>query len=492
MDSIERYLHSLMPSEKRYLERVQNRAALWVPQSKPQWQALLSRADETFYGGAAGGGKTHLLIGLAVECHQHSVLFRRVYPNLREIIRQTREVIGGRGQENKADRIWTFEDGRTIEFGAVQHEDNRTDWQGRPHDLKAFDELPEFTESQYTFICGWNRTTDPGQRVRVMCTGNPPTDEAGGWVLRRWGAWFDKHHPNPAKPGELRWYATIDGEEREFTAGAPIAHKGETIYPRSRTFIPARLDDNPYYAHDNRYKSVLQALPEPLRSQLLNGDFEAAAQIDPWQVIPTDWVRAAQRRWLERERPATPLTAVGIDPARGGRDNTAMARRYDNWFDEIVAWPGVATSDGPTAANLVRQALGDEEPGYVNIDVVGYGASAYDSLKTMYARVRAVNAAEGSQHRDRSGKLKMRNMRAEYYWRMREALDPEHGDDVALPPGSEIIADLCAAHYRLTTAGVQIEEKDEIKKRLGRSPDKGEALLLANLNTGRRPAFGAV
>ena len=281
-------------------------------------------------------------------------------------------------------------------------------------------------------------------------------------------------------PGELRWYATIDGEEREFTIGAAIEHKGETIYPRSRTFIPARLDDNPFYARDNRYKSVLQALPEPLRSQLLNGDFEAAAQIDPWQVIPTDWVRAAQRRWLERERPATPLTAVGIDPARGGRDNTAMARRYDNWFDEIVAWPGVATSDGPTAANLVRQALGDEEPGYVNIDVVGYGASAYDSLKTMY-NVEPVNAGEGSEYRDRSGKLKMRNMRAEYYWRMREALDPEHGDDIALPPGNEIVADLCAARYRLTTAGVQIEEKDEIKKRLGRSPDKGEALLLANL-----------
>jgi hypothetical protein len=470
-----------MPSEKAYLERVQNRTALWVPQSKPQWLALLSRADELFYGGAAGGGKTHLLIGLGAECHQHSVLFRRVYPNLKEVIRQTREVIGAHGQENKADRIWTLANGHTLEFGAVQFEENRTDWQGRPHDLKAFDELPEFTETQYTFICGWNRTTDPGQRVRVVATGNPPTDEGGSWVIRRWAAWLDDHHPNPAQPGELRWYATIDGEECEFITGAPIGHKGETIYPRSRTFIPARLDDNPFYARDNRYKSVLQALPEPLRSQLLNGDFHASVQADPWQVIPTDWVRTAQRRWLERDKPDTPLTAVGIDPARGGRDNTAMARRYDNWFDEIVAWPGIATSDGPTAANLVRQALGDEEPGYINIDVIGYGASAYDSLKEMYQEVQPVNASEGSEYRDRSDKLKMRNRRAEYYWRMRDALDPEHGDNIALPPGNEIVADLCAARYKLTTAGVQIEEKEEIKKRLGRSPDKGEALLLANL-----------
>lgn len=480
MDSIEQYLHSLMPSEKAYLARLQERTALWIPQSKPQWLAVLSRADETFYGGAAGGGKTDLLIGLAVESQQHSVIFRRVYPNLKEIIRRTRDIIGDRAQENRADRIWTFPDGRTIEFGAVQHEDNKTDWQGRPHDLKAFDELPEFTETQYTFISGWNRTTDPTQRVRIVATGNPPTDEGGSWVIRRWAAWLDDHHPNPAQPRELRWYAMIDGEEREFTSGAEIVHKGETIYPRSRTFIPARLEDNPFYARDHRYQAVLQALPEPLRSQLLNGDFHASVQPDPWQVIPTDWVRAAQRRWLEREKPNVPLTAVGVDPARGGRDNTAMARRYDNWFDELVAWPGVATSDGPMAANLVRQALGDEEPTCINMDVVGYGASAYDSLKTMYDNVQPINVSEASEYRDRSGKLKMRNVRAEYYWRMRDALDPEYGDDIALPPGNDIVADLCAARYKLTTAGVQIEEKSDIKARLGRSPDKGEALLLAN------------
>jgi hypothetical protein len=479
--TIEQYLHSLMPSETSYIQRVVDKKTRWIPQSKPQWQALLTRADELFYGGAAGGGKSDLVIGLATECHQHSAIFRRVYPNLKEIIRRSREVIGEAAQENKADRIWTFPDGRTIEFGAVQFEDDRTSWQGRPHDLKAFDELPEFTLSQYLFICGWNRTTDPNQRVRVVATGNPPTDEAGSWVIARWGAWLDPHHPNPAQPGELRWYATIDGEEREFLSGDPLKHKGETIYPRSRTFIPARLADNPYYSRDNRYRSVLQALPEPLRSQLLNGDFNASAQVDPWQVIPTEWVRQAQRRWRERPKPDAPLTAVGIDPARGGRDNMAEAKRYDNWFDEISAWPGVVAKDGPIAVELVRQDLGDEEPGYVNIDVGGIGSSVVDHAKPVWRNVRPVNASEKSEYRDRSGKLKMRNKRAEYYWRMREALDPVYGDDLALPPGNEIVADLCSAHYSVSAAGVLIESKEEIKARIGRSPDKGESLLLANL-----------
>ena len=73
-------------------------------------------------------------------------------------------------------------------------------------------------------------------------------------------------------------------------------------------------------------------------------------------------------------------------------------------------------------------------------------------------------------------------MRAEYHRRMRLALDPEHGDDIALPPGNEIVADLCAAKYKMLAGGViQIEEKDAIKERIGRSPDEGEAIMLANL-----------
>lgn len=481
---IERYLNSLMPSEKSYLARMASGKAVWTPQSTPQWKALLSRADELFYGGAAGGGKTDLILGLAAECHTNSAIFRRVFPNLAGIIRRARDIIGDKAEENKSEKVWNFSDGRTIEFGAVQYEDDKTKWQGRAHDLKAFDELPEFSESQYIFISGWNRSTDPGQRVRVIATGNPPINEAGSWVMRRWGAWLDKRHHNPAKPGELRWYATVDGEERECQSGDPIKIGSETIYPRSRTFIPAKVSDNPYYAQDSRYISVLQSLPEPLRSMLLNGDFQASAEIDPWQVIPTEWVLAAQRRWGETDKPTTPLTSVGIDPARGGRDNMSMSKRYDNYFDTLVWWPGILATDGPRSAELVHQALGEEIPGMINVDVIGYGSSCYDSLVGMYDAVNPVNAASASSYRDRSGKLKMRNVRAEYYWRMRDALDPERGDEISLPPGNEIVADLCVARYNVGTAGVIIEDKEQIKARLGRSPDKGESILLANHDSG--------
>jgi hypothetical protein len=161
-----------------------------------------------------------------------------------------------------------------------------------------------------------------------------------------------------------------------------------------------------------------------------------------------------------------------------------MARRYDNWFAPLVFWPGVVVKDGPIGAELVRSALAGEEPGAVNIDVIGIGSSEYDSLKTMY-KTNPINVSEGSNYRDRSGKLKMRNKRAEMYWRFRDALDPKLGDDIALPPGNEIVADLCSARYTSTTAGVQIEEKEQIKARLGRSPDKGESILLAHFPVSR-------
>jgi hypothetical protein len=447
--------------------------------------ALLSRADEIFYGGAAGGGKTDLVLGVASECHQHSAIFRRVYPNLTGIMRRAREIIGKQARENKADKIWEFPDGRTIEFGAVQYEDDKTNWQGRAHDLKAFDELPEFSESQYIFISGWNRSVDPGQRVRVIATGNPPLDEAGSWIIRRWGPWLDEKHPRPAKPGELRWFASVEGQEREFPDGHPVTINGETVYPRSRTFIPARLSDNVYLDQDPRYRSVIQSMPEPLRSMLLYGDFKAGTKADPFQVIPTEWVRAAQRRWLERPKPTTPLTAVGIDAVRGGDDFMTLARRYDDWFDEVKKWPGALVPDGPIAATLIHSDLGAEVPGWINVDVIGIGSSTYDHVRPMYPAVNPINVSEGSSYRDRSGKLKMRNLRAEIYWRMRDALDPLNGSNVALPNDPEVLADLCSARYKVTTAGVQIEDKSEIKARIGRSPDAGEAILLANYISAR-------
>ena len=104
-------------------------------------------------------------------------------------------------------------------------------------------------------------------------------------MIDRWRAWLDAGHSNPALPGELRWYAMIDDEDMEVEGPAHFEHKGEEIIPRSRTFIPAKLADNPFLANTD-YRAVLQSMPEPLRSKLLFGDHSIGFQDHRWQVIP--------------------------------------------------------------------------------------------------------------------------------------------------------------------------------------------------------------
>jgi hypothetical protein len=456
----------------------------WQPNPGPQTAAFHCEADELFYGGAAGGGKTDLLLGLAGTQHWRAIVFRRVFPNMRSIIERSREVYNSQNESHSKDsyneslHIWRLASGRIIEFAAIQYEQDKRNFQGRPHDLYGWDEITEFTESQFRFVNAWNRSTKPGQRCRVVATGNPPTSPEGEWVLRYWRPWLDSQHPNPAKPGELRWFAVIEGRDIEVEDSTPFEHNGELIQPRSRTFIPARLDDNPQL-RDTGYKSVLQSLPEPLRSQMLYGDFTATARDDAWQCIPTAWIIAAQNRWLTAERPALTLRAVGVDPSRGGDDETVIAKLYGTWFDELVKHPGKDVPDGSTGARYVTDAMGSENaPVYV--DVIGYGASVYDHLKPLGGMaVTPVNVGVASRATDKTGRYGFANLRSETWWKLREALDPESGENIALPPDPQLRTDLRSSHYQIVGGKIKVESKEDVKKRIQRSTDRADAVILA-------------
>eukprot|EP01043_Picozoa_sp_COSAG02_P089520 COSAG02_NODE_26486_length_631_cov_54.218045_1_plen_158_part_10 len=150
-------------------------------------------------------------------------------------------------------------------------------------------------------MIGWLRTDDPTIRQRVVCAGNPPTEPEGEWVKRFWAPWLEPSHPNPAKPGELRWFVTNEkGEDQEVPGPDPVMVGPDLMTPKSRTFIPSSVNDN-LFLLSTGYKATLQSLPEPLRSKMLNGDFNAGSADPAWQVIPTEWVKAAQARWTARE-----------------------------------------------------------------------------------------------------------------------------------------------------------------------------------------------
>jgi hypothetical protein len=459
----------------------------WVPNPGPQTEAYLSQADEIFYGGAAGGGKTDLLLGVALNQAHRSRIFRRHFkdiegtgglaPRLAEI---RRSWSGYHSQQH----IWRLGRGREIEFGAFSNAKEAEDYQGRPADYYGLDEITQFEEHLVRFLMTWNRSTVNGVRTRMIATGNPPITAEGRWVIKYWAPWLDSSYPNPAKPGELRWVTAINGEDVWVDGPEPIEVNGEMVRPKSRTFIPAALSDNPDLAERGDYAATLAGLPEPYRSAFKDGNFNAALQDDDWQIIPTEWVLLANQRWEMRTRDPKfdmgAMTSMGVDVAQGGPDKTSIARLHTNFFQKMVREKGINTKAGSDVAALVIKHRSDGA--VVNIDCGGgWGLGAFEHLDNNDVDVQACVGARASTKRDRTGKFGFKNKRAEWAWSFREALDPETGDAVALPPDGDLLADLTSMRRKPSenAAIIQIEDKADIIKRIGRSPDDGDSVILA-------------
>lgn len=434
----------------------------WQPiPDSPQALALRSPADELLFGGQAGGGKTDLIVGLALTQHQRSLILRRRATDLSALISRARELTGALG--STSIRVG----GRVIEFGGCKDEASKFKYRGRPHDLKAFDELSEFSQSQYEFVCAWNRTADPNQRCRVVATTNPPDTNEGRWIIQHWAPWLDPSHPNPAKSGEVRWFhdgKEVDGPE-------PIGGK----YPRSRSFIRASVDDNPFMMASG-YDRLLDNLPEGIREKLRFGNFTYEIEDNPRQLIPSGWIEAAQQRYRNGNYCDSGTITIGVDPARGGNDRTVLAVSKGDLV-EVYAYPGSKTPDGSSVVQLILQHWNPEAG--INLDVIGIGASVIDYLRDLKYPCKAINFSSASSRRDRSGLLKFNNLRTEIFWRLRDELDPHYNPTIALPPDPSILAELTAIRYRLGHRGIQCESKDEIRSRIGRSTDLADAIALS-------------
>lgn len=464
----------------------------WLPNvGFPQMDAWECLADELFYGGEAGGGKTDLLLGIALNLHRRSLILRRLNGEVAGLVDRTEAILEtSRGLKRNPPASYRTKD-KLIAFGGCQFLKDREKYQGQPNDFIGFDEISNFLEEQYTFIIAWNRSTVPGQRSRVVVTGNPPTRPEGMWVVRRWAAWLDPNHPNPALPGELRWYTTIDGHDTEVDGPGPVMidgrpyldHKGQPILPKSRTFIPAELEQNPDLAETN-YGATLAALPENLRKSMKEGDFAAGIQEDANQLIPGAWIDEAMGRWNEQGA-QSPMTVISCDPAQGGPDDTVLLPRHGAWYNRLVVVPGKQTKDGPAvAALIVLHMRGGCE---IILDMGGgYGGDTNTHLKHLDLLPTLYNgAAAAPGHRDRSGALKFANVRAAAHWHLRECLSPEFGSFMALPPDPELRADLTSLKWVVGLSGVVITPKDQIRDLLGRSPGRGDALVMANWAKGK-------
>lgn len=451
----------------------------WVPNPGPQTDAYFCEADELFYGGQAGGGKTDLSCGLALTGHKRSLILRRFNKDAVKIAARMVEIVGSdEGLTKSPTTTFRFKDTIT-EFAGCEQESDKQRFKGDPHDLIIFDEGADFLESQYRFITIWNRSADPSQRCRVVVTSNPPTTAEGLWVIKHWGPWLDENHPKPAKPGELRWYTTIDDVDTEVDGPGPHLVNGELVRARSRSFIPAALVDNPDLSATN-YGSVLSSLPKELREAYRDGKFSGAMRDDEWQVIPTAWIVAAQARWKPDGWKGSAMTALAIDPAGGGKDAEVIGYRYGGWYGPLIRNTNKQTADGSTAAGRVIHHRKHEAAVVVDMGG-GYGGSLCLRLKDNGVPHIGFNGAAATKAKTRDGKFNFINKRAEVIWKFREELDPdqEGGSSVALPPDSELRADLAAPRWKLSARGIQIESKDDLRERLGRSTGSLDVVTMA-------------
>lgn len=238
-------------------------------------------------------------------------------------------------------------------------------------------------------------------------------------------------------------------------------------------------------------------------------------------VIPLAWVERAQARWRDwdegtrnatgsgyRVEPRAPLVGrkiIGIDVARMGEDATCLATRQGPCIT------GMKQIHGKTGDEVARIACLVEGPDTLKhplihfiVDVIGVGASVYDNLNRTFTELdwtvpptaSEFNGSKTAPSMDSLGMFAFLNYRAWAWWRMRELLDPTRpgGSNIMLPPddyedehgvkiGQQMKYDLCTPRWEISKSGtppkIKIEDKDDIRKRLGRSPDLGDAVVMA-------------
>lgn len=227
-------------------------------------KVFLSLDDEreVFFGGAAGGGKSDALLMAGLQ-YVHvpkyaGIIFRRTYANLSKpgalMDRSMSWLTGTDAKWNEQKKIWTFPSGARIVFGHLEHENDKFNYQSAEFQFIAFDELTEFTETQYTFLFSrLRREKDIDVPLRMRSGSNPPQDTAGEWVQ-------DYFVPEDF---------FFDEEDKPIIYKTHTSEDGVT---KRRVFVPSKLEHNEHIDLEE-YNESLSYLDEVTRHKLRLGDW---------------------------------------------------------------------------------------------------------------------------------------------------------------------------------------------------------------------------
>lgn len=300
-------------------------------------------------------------------------------------------------------------------------------------------------------------------------------ERAGSWIIPP-----TEHNPNPAQPKPYlicTFNPAANWVKRKFYD----PWKAGTI-KKPYYFLPTTIADNPYASDD--YKESLKNLPPDEYRRFVEGDWEATD--DPDQLIKAEWVFGAQQGVIHD--PLMGPRMLGVDVARYGDDQTVFCGLTGNGMEFMRVFDHVTID---RVADMTRSYITDPDipidDEYVKIDAVGLGAGVADILTSEGFKVSRI--ISGAKPLPRPGQIfGFANLRSQMWWEFREKL---RAGIFSLPENIDpkLLNDLTAPRYQIKSDKViQVESKSDIKLRLGRSTDLGDALVYAAFDMPRRKA----
>jgi hypothetical protein len=199
-------------------------------------------------------------------------------------------------------------------------------------------------------------------------------------------------------------------------------------------------------------------------------------------LIPLSWLEAAFRRWdlweeAGRPRPEGRII-FGCDVADTGKDETVMTRRI-SWLVESMERVGQQDTE-TTALRLVGR-LQNTAGSVACVDGNGMGIGVVNRIRSFRLPVLSyIGSQKAGGMTDVTGEFTFANTRSAAYWHLRELLDPINGPGtIAIPRDEDLAADLTIPKWKVKLGAViAVEPKDSVVKRLKRSPDCGDAIVM--------------
>ena len=204
-------------------------------------------------------------------------------------------------------------------------------------------------------------------------------------------------------------------------------------------------------------------------------------------LIPPQWIEAAQERWRlngGREPLSRDTRILGVDVAGMGRDCTVYCERKGRWVAPFLSRNSGGTADHMAVAGEIVARRRREPEMLVSIDTIGEGAGVYsrclelDDENFLISCKYSEAAKDGREElSDITGEYRFSNLRAYLFWCVRDWLNPKNDTGAMLPPDPQFVEEATEIRWRFRSDGrIIIEPKEDIKKRLGRSPDRFDAL----------------